>query len=113
MAPKVEGLPFRIGSDAPESYSQGLMGGAGYDGRNSCTVLAGGFGGGGATFVIPLNGQWNFNWGCGGGYTGGSSRIRDGKFCDGGGGGSYSADPRASFDHKYELYGKCRIEFMH
>lgn len=48
----------------------------------------------------------------GGGYTGGSCRIQDDKFCDGGGGSSYSADPDAKFDHKFELYGKCIIKFL-
>ena len=87
------------------------MGGKGYDYRDG-EELEGGFGGGGATFIRKLNGQWKLYRGCGGGYTGGSSRIWDDEECDGGGGGSFAADPNASFDHKFEEYGKCQIKFI-
>ena len=98
-------------SEPPQSYSQGLMGGKGYDYMDGYE-LEGGFGGGGALFVRELNGEWKWYFGCGGGYTGGSSRIKDDEICDGGGGGSFAADPNASFDHKYEEYGKCKIELI-
>ena len=107
-APKVGRLNEK--SEPPQSYSQGLMGGKGYFHGHE---LEGGFGGGGATFIRRLNGDWKWYYGCGGGYTGGSSRIRDDQYCDGGGGGSFAADPNATFDHKYEKeYGKCRIHFL-
>ena len=99
-------------SAPPQSYSQGLMGGKGYD-YETGHELEGGFGGGGATFRRELNGVMKTYFGCGGGYTGGSSRLRDEKFCDGGGGGCYSADPKATFDHKFEWYGKCKIKFLY
>ena len=108
-APIFEGLNDK--SEPPQSYSQGLMGGKGYTFYWD-KELEGGFGGGGATFVRKLNGEWKCYYGCGGGYTGGSSRIRDDTHCDGGGGGSFAADPNATFDHKYENYGKCKIEFL-
>ena len=98
-------------SEPPQSYSQGLMGGKGYsyDGNHE---LEGGFGGGGAKFDRKLNGKLKFYEGCGGGYTGGSSRIRNDQNCDGGGGGSYAADSNATFGHKFEKFGKCKIEFL-
>ena len=107
-APNVGRLHKR--SEPPQSYSQGLLGGKGYsyDGYE----LEGGFGGGGAAYDRYLNGQWKYYYGCGGGYTGGSSRIRDNQYCDGGGGGSFAADPNATFDHKSEQYGKCKIKFI-
>jgi len=98
-------------SEPPQSYSQGLMGGRGYTYHTNCE-LEGGFGGGGASFIRKLNGQWKTYNGCGGGFTGGSSRIQDDRFCDGGGGGSFAADTNAKFDHKFELYGKCKITFL-
>ena len=48
----------------------------------------------------------------GGGYTGGSSRIQNDEDCDGGGGGSFAADPDASFDNQFEEFGKCKIKFL-
>ena len=112
-APKVGRLDDK--SQPPQSYSQGLMGGKGYHYRNG-DGLEGGFGGGGATVIRELNGRYEglerINYGCGGGYTGGSSRIRDIEICNGGGGGSFAADPNATFDHKFEEYGTCRIKFM-
>ena len=127
-APKVGRLNDK--SEPPQSYSQGLMGGKGYDHLNGfmndivCSParpvifvpgpvnLEGGFGGGGATFRRELNGQRKYYFGCGGGYTGGSGRIRNDEKCDGGGGGSFAADPNATFDHKHEEYGKCKIQFL-
>ena len=109
-APKFGRLNNR--SEPPQSYSQGLMGGKGYSyGLN--WELEGGFGGGGATFQRQLNGRWTLYLGCGGGYTGGSSRIRTNESeADGGGGGSFAADPNATFDHKFEKFGKCNIQFL-
>ena len=104
-APKVGRLNEK--SEPPQSYSQGLMGGKGYFHGHE---LEGGFGGGGATFIRRLNGDWKWYYGCGGGYTGGSSRIRDDQYCDGGGGGSFAADPNATFHHQFEKFGKCEIK---
>ena len=87
------------------------MGGKGYSYQFNAE-LEGGFGGGGATFHGQLNGAWKFYLGCGGGYTGGSSRIRDDEWCDGGGGGSFAADPNATIDNEFEVYGQCRIKFL-
>ena len=87
------------------------MGGKGYDYCRS-EDFEGGFGGGGATFERQLNGEWKWYYGCGGGYTGGSNRIRDEKWCDGGGGSSFAADPNATFDYKFEKFGKCKIKFL-
>ena len=100
-------------SEPPQSFSQGLIGGRGYiyDFEDLCS-LEGGFGGGGASFHRLLDGDWKYHYGCRGGDTGGSSRIHNDKICDGGGGGSFSADPTATFDHKFELYGKCKIKFL-
>ena len=108
-APKVGRLTEK--SEPPQSYSQGLMGGKGYN-YNGNHELEGGFGGGGASFHRQLNGEWKYYDGCGGGYTGGSSRILDDEDCDGGGGGSFAADPNATFDHEYERFGKCKIKFL-
>ena len=87
------------------------MGGKGYDYQDN-KELEGGFGGGGASFIRKLNGEWRYYDGCGGGYTGGSSQIIDDIFCDGGGGGSFAADPDATFDHQFENFGKCNIKFL-
>ena len=108
-APKVRSLTEK--SEPPQSYSEGLMGGKGYDDEDG-EELEGGFGGGGASFRRQLNGEWKYYFGCGGGYTGGSGRIRDDKLCDGGGGGSFAADPNASFDNQFEKFGKCKIKFL-
>ena len=92
----------------PQSYAKGLKGGKAKDcyGR----LREGGFGGGGAYYY--RNGK-DYH-GAGGGFTGGSTKIRDGssKYCDGGGGGSFSIDQNAKFDHFYVEYGKCKIEFL-
>ena len=98
-------------SEPPQSYSEGLIGGKGYDFEDACS-LEGGFGGGGASFTRQLNGQWKWYYGCGGGYTGGSSRISNNQISDGGGGGSYAVDPNATFDHHPESFGKCKIKFL-
>ena len=94
------------------------MGGKGhsYDGDHE---LEGGFGGGGGTIIRSGNGSLRTYFGCGGGYTGGSSRIRDVSYnhdvtyCYGGGGGSFTVDPNAIFDHKFKNFGKCTIKFLH
>ena len=67
QASKVERLDDQ--SEPPQSYSQGLIGGKGYD-YSTGVELEGGFGGGGASFQRKLNGQWATYHGCGGGYTG-------------------------------------------
>ena len=108
-APKVEKLHDL--SEPPKSFSEGLIGGKGYDFEDAC-ALEGGFGGGGASFHRRLNGKLICYIGGGGGYTCGSTEIRDDENCDGGGGGSYAADPNAKFDHKFEEYGKCKIKFL-
>ena len=92
----------------PQSYAKGLKGGEGkYDGGG---MSEGGFGGGGALYY--RNGRCYF--GAGGGFTGGSTKIRDGSstYCDAGGGGCFSIDQNATFDHKWVHYGKCKIEFI-
>ena len=99
-------------SEPPQSYSQGLMGGKGYHYVSNGYELEGGFGGGGASFNRRVNGKFRWYNGCGGGYTGGSGRIRNDGYCEGGGGGSFAADPNAKFDHKFEEYGKCKIKFI-
>ena len=112
-APKVGRLHCR--SEPPQSYSQGLMGGKGYANFDNGYELEGGFGGGGASFIRVFDevyGERIWYRGCGGGYTGGSTRIWDVEESEGGGGGSFSADPSATFDHKFEAYGKCKIEFL-
>ena len=98
-------------SQPPQTYSQGLMGGKGYDFEEECCP-EGGFGGGGASIFRQLNGQCKYYYGSGGGYTGGSCVIRDDQMCDGGGGGSFAADPDAIFDYQLEDYGKCIIKFL-
>ena len=95
---------LREDSVAPKSYKDGLIGGKGiFDGE----LTEGGFGGGGACYY--KNGHVYL--GAGGGYTGGGTRI-NGDFCDGGGGGSFSIDKGAQFDHVYEEYGKCTITYL-
>ena len=102
-------------SEPPQNYFNGLMGGKGfyYHGRyDQAFELEGGFGGGGANIHRYLNRIQKVYFGGGGGYTGGSSRIIDPSICHGGGGGSFSADQDATFDYKYEKFGKCKIEFI-
>ena len=103
-APEVSDLAD--GCVVPKSYKEGLTGGKGvkWDGR----VVEGGFGGGGGFYERKVNGEWKEYHGAGGGFTGGSTKF-DGWNCLGGGGGSYSADPNAKFDHIYVKYGYCKI----
>ena len=101
---------LRGNSVAPKSYKDGLIGGKGiYNGD----LREGGFGGGGACYF--KNDLEYF--GGGGGYTGGGTKIYYDKvfnkqFCDGGGGGSFSIDEEAQFDHIYEEYGKCTVSCL-
>ena len=98
-------------SEPPQNYLNGLMGGKGFN--HSVRIEdEGGFGGGGASFIRRLNGIQKYYYGAGGGFTGGSTRIQDSSHCDGGGGGSFSSDQNATFDYKYEKFGKCKIEFL-
>ena len=99
------------GCVAPKSYKEGLTGGKGVDlnGR----AVEGRFGGGGGFYYREVNGKQKFYFGAGGGFTGGSTKVEkldglDG--CWGGGGGSFSADPSAKFDHHYVEYGYCQIK---
>ena len=106
-APRVSNLAD--GCVAPKSYKEGLTGGKGVrDGR----VMEGGFGGGGGFYKREVNGEGKCYFGAGGGFTGGSTNVGEGIFdycCYGGGGGSFSADPKAEFDHEYVKYGYCII----
>ena len=98
-APRVSNLAE--GCVAPKSYKEGLNGGKG-------NRAEGGFGGGGGCYVRKVNGYEKCYCGAGGGFTGGSTKVvRDS--CLGGGGGSYSADPNAKFDHEDVEYGNCKI----
>ena len=92
----------------PKTYAQGLEGGKGK--WSSGSLVEGGFGGGGALYYR----NEKFYWGAGGGYTGGSIEIHDGssQYCKAGGGGSFSIDKNAKFDHVHAYYGKCKIEFL-
>ena len=99
-APRVSNLAD--GCVAPKSYKDRLTGGKGVDGWGD--VVEGGFGGGGGYYYR----EGNDYCGAGGGFTGGSTKVHW-RYCFGGGGGSYSADPNAQFDHKYVEYGYCII----
>ena len=91
------------GCVAPKSYKEGLTGGKG--------VWGGGFGGGGGYYYRKVNGKEKNYCGAGGGFSGGSTKVdEDGVFCWGGGGGSFSADQKAKFDHHYVEFGYCKIE---
>ena len=104
-APRVSNLAE--GCVAPKSYKEGLTGGKGVGSYGR--VREGGFGGGGEYYNRKVNGEAKFYQGAGGGFTGGSSKV-DGIRCWGGGGGSFSADPKAIFDHHYVEYGYCKIK---
>ena len=110
-APRVSDLAE--GCVAPKSYEEGLTGGKGVL-EGYVHVFEGGFGGGGGSYWRKVNGKCKFYYGAGGGFTGGSTKVgkdyygRD--YCLGGGGGSFSADPNAKFDHRYVEYGYCKIE---
>ena len=93
------------GCVAPKSYKEGLTGGKGVYFRR---VTEGGFGGGGGCCDRIVNKEWMIYCGAGGGFTGGSTKIYK-RWCYGGGGGSFSAHPKAEFDHKYVKYGYCII----
>ena len=104
-APRVSNLAE--GCVAPKSYKEGLTGGKGV--HRYGDVMEGGFGGGGGGYFREVNGEWKFYCGAGGGFTGGSTKV-NGRRCWGGGGGSFSADPNAKFDHKYVEFGYCKIK---
>ena len=97
---------LRKDSVAPKSYKDGLIGGKAIDYNGKLTE--GGFGGGGAYYY--KNGYRYL--GAGGGYTGGGTKI-DGWNCIGGGGGSFSIDKEAQFDHVWGRYlqdgGECTV----
>ena len=104
-APRVSNLAD--GCVAPKSYKEGLAGGQGVD-EDDGEVYEGEFGGGGGYYYR----DGKFYYGAGGGFTGGSTEIDEvlpDKNCNGGGGGSFSADPKAEFDHEYVEYGHCII----
>ena len=93
----------------PKNFENGLIGGIGNVHHRSVLnrnfiweqrwgTDDGGFGGGSAFYENERNENC---YGAGGGFTGG---------IDGGGGESFSADPRAKFDHHYVEYGYCKIE---
>ena len=108
-APRVSNLAG--GCVAPKSYKGGLTGGKGVDRYEN--VVEGGFGGGGGRFVRIVYWKEKIYYGAGGGFTGGSTKV--GKdyydnYCYGAGGGSFSADPKAIFDHHYVEYGYCKIK---
>ena len=113
-APQVSNLAE--GCVAPKSYKDGLTGGKGVLGpgwriQDGGRVTEGGFGGGGGYYEREVNGEWKLYFGAGGGFTGGSTKVHEnGVSCWGGGGGSFSADPNAEFDHKYVEYGYCVIK---
>ena len=96
---------------APKSYKDGLIGGKGivvWDPSFPGLLTEGGFGGGSAWYC--KNG--NFYDGGGGGYTGGGTKILDDEECVGCGGGSFTIDVWAQFDHVVESYGKCTITYL-
>ena len=107
----------------PENFENGLIGGIGnvhrrwYLNRNFRDRYRnfrweqrwgtddGGFGGGSAFYENKRNENC---YGAGGGFTGGHNIGR--YDIDGGGDGSFSADPEADFDNHYVEYGYCKIE---
>ena len=99
---------------APKSFKDGLNGGKGVDGTGD--AVEGGFGGGGGRYFREVNGISKWYYGAGGGFTGGSTKVEYIDFediddmCSGGGGGSFSADQEAEFDHHYVEYGYCKIK---
>ena len=97
---------LRNDSVTPKSYKDGLMGGKGIDTNGGLTE--GGFGGGGAFYFKDRH----YYVGAGGGYTGGGTKINDHRFCDGGGGGSFSIDEGAQFDQAHEKFGKCTVTYL-
>ena len=106
-APRVSNLVE--GCVAPKSYKDGLIGGKGVG--EFRRVTEGGFGGGGGSYNRVVNGKSKWYFGAGGGFTGGGTKVDEHQWgCMGGGGGSFSADRNAEFDHKYVKYGYCKIE---
>ena len=106
-APRVSNLA--VGCVAPKSYKEGLTGGKGVDWKGD--VTEGGFGGGGGYYFREVNGKMKQYYGAGGGFTGGSTKVDgNGITCWGGGGGSFSTDQKAKFDHHYVEFGYCKIE---
>ena len=97
---------LREDSVAPKSYKDGLAGGKGRTRGGDFTE--GGFGGGGAWY----NRNRHIYLGAGGGYTGGGTKIYNDEYCDGGGGGSFSIDDGARFDHAHRNYGKCTVTYL-
>ena len=114
-APEVTNLAN--GCVPPKTFSEGLTGGKGVDWDGD--VTEGGFGGGGGAYARKVNGEEKVYFGAGGGFTGGTTKVHNGKIEDedgdeieavfGGGGGSYSADPNAEFDNQYVEFGYCKI----
>ena len=99
----------------PKSYKDGLTGGRGKSERDHSRHFfrvdsQGGFGGGGGCNERLVNGEWITYQGAGGGFKGGSIAFWVDSQCEGGGGGSFSADPNAKFDHHYVEFGYCKIE---
>ena len=94
---------------APKCYKDGLVGGTNKQRRRGLVtkLTEAGFGGGGAWY--HRNGHRY--WGAGGGYTGGGTKI-DGSWCIGGGGGSFSIDEEAQFDHVCAKYGECTVTYL-
>ena len=108
VAPQVSHLTK--GCVAPKTYKEGLTGGKGVHLHGY--VMEGGFGGGGGFHVRKVNGRTRWYHGAGGGFTGGSTKVdveHPDDFSWGGGGGSYTADLKAIFDHHYVEYGYCKI----
>ena len=108
-APRVSNLAR--GSALPKNYTDGLTGGKGVD-EFTGRVTEGGFGGGGGFYEKEIDGIRKTYYGAGGGFTGGITKFyeTDPDKCWGGGGGSFSADPSAKFDHYYAQYGYCEIQ---
>ena len=109
---------LKRGLVAPECYKDGLVGG-------KCSfdddVSEGGFGGGGGWYH---ENDHHYS-GAGGGYTGGGSKLLYSNFNHpfyadtsesfGGGGGSFSIDKEAKFDHFHEEYtgvGRCKVTYL-
>ena len=104
-APQVSKLAE--GCVPPKSYRNGLTGGYGV---GLGGVKEGGFGGGGGYYRREVNGEEKYYHGAGGGFTGGSTKVHgNGWQCWGGGGGSFSADTNAKFEHNTVEYGSCKI----
>ena len=127
MAPTIKNLAK--GCEAPKTFKDGLTGGIGVN--SSGQRSEGGFGGGGAEYWRSINEKYKYTqgkykkyWGAGGGFSGGCTKtetipwgMENGEPCwiskvVGGGGGSFSADPNAKFDHHYVEYGYCEIKMM-